>query len=335
METVKFRSAAVVCILKFNRLTPRFSSLVDDESTVCCFNTLRKYCIDENVSTSMLLIKRAINRSDPWSGHIALPGGHVELDETPLEAGIRETFEETGLDLNNSDHFRFIGELEKKKISSGKKRIVVYPLVFIHKDGINQQQLETNVNCEEVYHCWWEDVSSLFKDDKVDSYGFDRLDILSRKNKYKLIVQEFLFRLFNIRKVFVSCFHLNLDHIKFSFNATGRCHVIDYVRKEWLLWGFSYDVILSLKNRIAMNTTMHSKKSQFLQLYDNSEACGILGFSVDNAFWNQYLVLVYFIMKTCQIQYTYKRLLFSSASILCFVGVLISVQFSVFLSRLL
>jgi len=47
-----------------------------------------------------LLIKRAVHESDPWSGQMALPGGRWETDDSGLlHTAIRETFEETGLDL--------------------------------------------------------------------------------------------------------------------------------------------------------------------------------------------------------------------------------------------
>ena len=46
-----------------------------------------------------LLIKRADQEGDPWSGHMALPGGHRENGETCEQAAIRETMEETGLSV--------------------------------------------------------------------------------------------------------------------------------------------------------------------------------------------------------------------------------------------
>jgi len=45
----------------------------------------------------ILLIRRAVNERDPWSGDVALPGGKVEAGETDFEATIRECKEEVSL----------------------------------------------------------------------------------------------------------------------------------------------------------------------------------------------------------------------------------------------
>ncbi len=51
----------------------------------------------------ILLIKRAEAEGDPWSGHMALPGGRYERgDGSLLETATRETLEETGLRLEEA-----------------------------------------------------------------------------------------------------------------------------------------------------------------------------------------------------------------------------------------
>ncbi len=48
----------------------------------------------------VLIIKRQVRERDPWSGQIALPGGHREpLDASPLDTARREVREEVGIDL--------------------------------------------------------------------------------------------------------------------------------------------------------------------------------------------------------------------------------------------
>ena len=49
----------------------------------------------------LLLIKRAEFEGDPWSGHIACPGGRMEPGDTDLAmTAVRETREETGIDVD-------------------------------------------------------------------------------------------------------------------------------------------------------------------------------------------------------------------------------------------
>ena len=50
-------------------------------------------------NNEFLLIKRADQEGDPWSGQMALPGGHRESGETCEETVARETMEETGLSI--------------------------------------------------------------------------------------------------------------------------------------------------------------------------------------------------------------------------------------------
>jgi 8-oxo-dGTP pyrophosphatase MutT (NUDIX family) len=54
----------------------------------------------EQAGLEALLIERATRDGDPWSGHMALPGGHAEPSDADLGATAeRETLEEVGLDL--------------------------------------------------------------------------------------------------------------------------------------------------------------------------------------------------------------------------------------------
>ncbi len=47
-----------------------------------------------------LLIKRSEFEGDPWSGQMAIPGGHRENDENCEQAAIREVREEINLDID-------------------------------------------------------------------------------------------------------------------------------------------------------------------------------------------------------------------------------------------
>jgi 8-oxo-dGTP pyrophosphatase MutT (NUDIX family) len=51
-----------------------------------------------------LLLRRAANPKDPWSGHFALPGGRREdTDHELLDTAIREAFEECGVRLTRQN----------------------------------------------------------------------------------------------------------------------------------------------------------------------------------------------------------------------------------------
>ena len=65
----------------------------------------------DEADPELLMIKRAEAERDPWSGHVACPGGRMEPGDHDLEqTAIRETWEETGVDLARDG--RVLGALD-------------------------------------------------------------------------------------------------------------------------------------------------------------------------------------------------------------------------------
>jgi 8-oxo-dGTP pyrophosphatase MutT (NUDIX family) len=59
----------------------------------------------------LLMIKRAEAEGDPWSGHVACPGGRMEPGDGDLAVtAVRETLEETGVDVARDG--RLLGHLD-------------------------------------------------------------------------------------------------------------------------------------------------------------------------------------------------------------------------------
>jgi 8-oxo-dGTP pyrophosphatase MutT (NUDIX family) len=78
----------------------------------------------------LLLIRRAERQGDPWSGHMALPGGRSAPGDRDDEAtAARETLEEVGIDVERDG--RRLGALDVlAPLSDGAPRITVAPFVF-------------------------------------------------------------------------------------------------------------------------------------------------------------------------------------------------------------
>lgn len=109
----------------------------------------------------VLFIRRAESPQDPWSGHMAFPGGrqHAE-DRTLLHTAIRETQEEIGVDLfDEADH---IGQLDDlQAIARGKpQETVIRPFVFeVHRDS------PIRPDAREVAEALWTPLLPLYRGD--------------------------------------------------------------------------------------------------------------------------------------------------------------------------
>lgn len=96
----------------------------------------------------MLLIRRAERTDDPWSGHLALPGGRREpQDADLLETAIRETWEETGLRLDRTWCRATLSDLAPR--ARVLPAIMVRPFLFQLESA-----LEAGVSAEVAHAAW-------------------------------------------------------------------------------------------------------------------------------------------------------------------------------------
>ncbi|MGC8661962.1 MAG: NUDIX hydrolase [Nitrososphaeria archaeon] len=98
--------------------------------------------IDEG-KNSTLMVKRIARPNDPWSGDVAFPGGrYSSVDGDLVRTAIRETLEETGIDLSRSN-FRGVMDIYKP---SNELSVRVLPAVFtvqeIGEVKISREELE-------------------------------------------------------------------------------------------------------------------------------------------------------------------------------------------------
>src|SRR5689334_15998890 len=88
-------------------------------------------------STELLFIRRAEHPSDPWSGHMAFPGGRRdEIDTDLIATARRETLEEIGLDL--TARAQLLTRMpDVPAIARGRRTgLVIAPFVFaLHDEG--------------------------------------------------------------------------------------------------------------------------------------------------------------------------------------------------------
>jgi 8-oxo-dGTP pyrophosphatase MutT (NUDIX family) len=110
---------------------------------------------DDAADPELLMIKRAEAEGDPWSGHVACPGGRMEPGDHDLEqTAIRETWEETGVDLARDG--RVLGALDDiSPRTPTLPPIIVRPYVAVVKP-----ELEI-VQSSEVAEAFWVPLAAL------------------------------------------------------------------------------------------------------------------------------------------------------------------------------
>jgi len=92
---------------------------------------------DNKGVTEALFILRAAHEGDPWSGHMAFPGGHKDAEDFSLQqTAERETLEEIGIDLSSSA--RLLGQADPVRANPRGRNIdmIVAPYVYALEEEV-------------------------------------------------------------------------------------------------------------------------------------------------------------------------------------------------------
>jgi 8-oxo-dGTP pyrophosphatase MutT (NUDIX family) len=139
---------------------------------------------EELGSAELLIIKRAEREGDPWSGHLALPGGRAEPQDADLLAtAARETYEEIGVDLLGSDgsRKRFVGQLPLiVPMNPGLPQIEITPLVALAPPNL------TMTLSGEVIATFWIPILQLRRDGPSATHSFRHGDLLIKRAAYAI-----------------------------------------------------------------------------------------------------------------------------------------------------
>jgi 8-oxo-dGTP pyrophosphatase MutT (NUDIX family) len=118
-----------------------------------------------NQDFQVLLVKRAEKLGDPWSGQTALPGGKRNSeDQNPNDTLVRETLEETGINLLVSS--RFLGTIEPI-MSTQKPEMKILPFVVLQE---KPQKIKLN---EELTEYFWTPLMEFTKNKGTFKFGLE------------------------------------------------------------------------------------------------------------------------------------------------------------------
>ena len=101
--------------------------------------------------TQALFILRATKDGDPWSGHMAFPGGHYEVSDDSLRhTAERETWEEIGLDLTGTA--QYIGQIDPVRANPRGRDLDMIVTPFVYELTVPEVSFNPN---DEVADVLW------------------------------------------------------------------------------------------------------------------------------------------------------------------------------------
>ena len=121
----------MITLSQIRKSTSRHQPIIVDDSNDRRRGSVALILHQSSPGLRLLFVVRANKKGDPWSGHIAFPGGRVEPgDRDHRHTAERETREETTLDLSTAT---YLGQLDD--VTGTTLKIVVSGYVY-HIDTI-------------------------------------------------------------------------------------------------------------------------------------------------------------------------------------------------------
>jgi 8-oxo-dGTP pyrophosphatase MutT (NUDIX family) len=119
---------------------------------------------------SLCFIRRAEHPHDPWSGHMALPGGRASPEDPHPEAvAERETFEEVGLALGAPHRLGALSHVPVR-LGGADTRMILCPFVYY----LGPELSPFTVDPAEVAEAFWIPLSHLWDPANANSLDWER-----------------------------------------------------------------------------------------------------------------------------------------------------------------
>lgn len=153
------RRSSVALIIRFPKLNCSSAQNVSDVLEAA-------EAIDNNGQSpdlslaQILFIKRAKNKRDRWSNHIALPGGRRDpQDASDVDTAIRETAEEVGIDLKSDAVY--VGPLDQRYVKvSWASRTMMTLCIYVFV--VTDPNVKVTLQPTEIADAFWHPISELF-----------------------------------------------------------------------------------------------------------------------------------------------------------------------------
>lgn len=138
---------------------------------------------DGQEGAEFIAIHRSQRKDDPWSGHMALPGGRQDPSDVDLfRTAVRETHEEVGVDLHRQGEL--LGHLDDLR-AVGRGR----PLDLVISSFVCAvtSPIELHIDQQEVQNALWVPLAAL---QRRENQGSHRYVLEGREMEHQAFVYE-------------------------------------------------------------------------------------------------------------------------------------------------